>query len=548
MDLAQLRQQFLGGQLNIMQVGHRLKHVQKELDDLYPFEGPPLAKFWVYVNDDHSVYCTKSSRFKTFEGWEQGFRKFCGNQGVCECNQQAMRHNKLERTQDQQLQINLKRKTTNRSKYGVDFASQLEQIKQKAAQTCIEKYGTSSPMGNINVQQKSQQTCLQNHGVSWPQQNPDIFARTVETFRQQLGVDRPAQAEEFRQRSKERERSRGFLRLIERLQEVKPLFDQTTYTQGDQDTKFLYQCCECNKEFLQSRNEYRTPRCLVCYPARESWGETFLKKWLLDQKVEFVQWDRTRIAPLELDFLLEQQGLAIEFNGTWHHREEATSSRSYHQQKWRRCQEQGLRLIQIWEHELHQKPHIVVSRLSHALGLNTSSVPARKCEIKSVSVQEARQFFNQHHLQGWQGSSMCLGLYKEDQLMCAASFSKNRFGSLAEYELLRYAVADGISVPGGLGRLVKRAQAQLGFKSLVSYANLNWGEGLGYREVGFVLNHVSKPNYWYFKGLNEIHSRLRFQKHRIAGKAVGNSESEIARNMGYLRFFDAGNAVWIRRW
>ena len=180
--------------------------------------------------------------------------------------------------------------------------------------------------------------------------------------------------------------------------------------------------------------------------------------------------------------------------------------------------------------------------------LNTSSVPARKCEIKSVSVQEARLFFNQHHLQGWQGSSICLGLYKEDQLMCAASFSKNRFGSSAEYELLRYAVADGISVPGGLGRLVKRAQAQLGFKSLVSYANLNWGEGLGYREVGFVLDHVSKPNYWYFKGLNEIHSRLRFQKHRIAGKATGSSEKEIAHNMGYLRFFDAGNAVWIRRW
>ena len=132
--------------------------------------------------------------------------------------------------------------------------------------------------------------------------------------------------------------------------------------------------------------------------------------------------------------------------------------------------------------------------------------------------------------------------------MCAASFSKNRFGSSAEYELLRYAVADGISVPGGLGRLVKRAQAQLGFKSLVSYANLNWGEGLGYREVGFVLDHVSKPNYWYFKGLNEIHSRLRFQKHRIAGKATGSSEKEIAHNMGYLRFFDAGNAVWIRRW
>jgi hypothetical protein len=77
---------------------------------------------------------------------------------------------------------------------------------------------------------------------------------------------------------------------------------------------------------------------------------------------------------------------------------------------------------------------------------------------------------------------------------------------------------------------------------------LNWGIGDGYQQVGFELSHISHPNYWYFKSLGDIQSRLRFQKHRIQGQAPGNTEQEIARNMGYERFFDAGNAVWIKNY
>jgi len=30
--------------------------------------------------------------------------------------------------------------------------------------------------------------------------------------------------------------------------------------------------------------------------------------------------------------------------------------------------------------------------------------------------------------------------------------------------------------------------------------------------------------------------------------APGNTEQEIAQNMGYSRFYDAGSAVWIKSW
>jgi hypothetical protein len=138
------------------------------------------------------------------------------------------------------------------------------------------------------------------------------------------------------------------------------------------------------------------------------------------------------------------------------------------------------------------------------------------------------------------------GLAHDNQIVAVASFVKNRYSDKAEYELARYCVKAGVQVPGGLSRLIHHVQRELGFTSLLSYSNLNWGKGSGYEKTGFVLDHVSVPNYWYFKNINDVQSRLRFQKHKIMGKAPGSTESEIARNMGYSRFYDAGSAVWIK--
>ena len=115
-------------------------------------------------------------------------------------------------------------------------------------------------------------------------------------------------------------------------------------------------------------------------------------------------------------------------------------------------------------------------------------------------------------------------------------------------ELLRYATVSNTSVQGGLGRLLSHAQNDLKFTSLISYANLNWGRGGIYEKLGFDLLNISLPNYWYWRSLDQIHNRIKFQKHKILGKAAGNSEREIARNMGYRRFFDSGNSVWLKVW
>ena len=53
--------------------------------------------------------------------------------------------------------------------------------------------------------------------------------------------------------------------------------------------------------------------------------------------------------------------------------------------------------------------------------------------------------------------------------------------------------------------------------SIVSYADRRWSNGKVYRKLGFILDHISEPNYWYWH--NDIEckliSRIEFQKHKL---------------------------------
>jgi hypothetical protein len=573
LTLDELKQSFLAGEISANSVGHRLKHHKDELDALYPYEGSLPSKFraFAYGGDGSNSWCESSKRFRTFITMQEGFRKFCGNQSSCECNKVAQQQNKASLTSDQKNKTKEKRRHTNREKYGYDFASQHAFVKEKAEQTCLEKYGAKAPTLSPAVLAKAHSTILKNWGVDWPQQhesirqktrdvfeevyggicpakNTDVVNKTKATNLEKYGVIAPFQQPESLVKNQQSMRNRTWKSQIAVRQDLQPLFSHDEFIKSPRDAEYSFQCLGCNTSFTSFVNGDSNLRCFVCFPRKETWGETSIKKFLQLHNIEFSQWNRRLIKPLEVDFFLPEYNLAIEFNGTWYHQHEKLGDKKYHQRKWQLCREQNVRLVQIWEHELAKKPNVIFDRLGYVLGLERKSIGARKCQILSVDFATSKTFINNSHLQGHLPTKHTWGLYFENQLLAVASFMKTRFSQKAEYELARFCVLPGYSVPGGLGKLLAHAQQELGFKSIVSYSNLNWGIGDGYQQVGFELSHISHPNYWYFKSLGDIQSRLRFQKHRIQGQAPGNTEQEIARNMGYERFFDAGNAVWIKNY
>ena len=134
------------------------------------------------------------------------------------------------------------------------------------------------------------------------------------------------------------------------------------------------------------------------------------------------------------------------------------------------------------------------------------------------------------------------------------TFSKARFSTSYEWELVRFCNKLGYHIPGAAGKLLKYFEQNWKPKSLVSYADRRWSQGKLYKALGFVLDHISTPNYWYFKPSNTsvLYNRIMFQKHRLHTvlKDFDESLSESAnmQNNGYMKIYDCGNLVFVKNY
>lgn len=80
-----------------------------------------------------------------------------------------------------------KRKQTNMEKYGVEHSQSLKQFVDKRKQTNIEKYGTESPQNLKIFREKKKQTCLEKYGFEYPIQNKKISIKGQNTMIERYG-------------------------------------------------------------------------------------------------------------------------------------------------------------------------------------------------------------------------------------------------------------------------------------------------------------------------------------------------------------------------
>ena len=260
---------------------------------------------------------------------------------------------------------------------------------------------------------------------------------------------------------------------------------------------------------------------------------------------------RNRIIMLELDIPTSQKKIAIEFDGIYWHSEE-NKLQNYHLNKTNLCEAKGIQLVHIFENEWLCKRNIVESRLKNLLGIYDKTVFARKCEVREVKTSDSMEFQEENHIQGAVGAKVHLGLYCEYQLISLTTFGKSRFSKKAEWELLRFCNKLGYHIPGAAGKLLKYFEKNWHPKSLISYADRRWSQGKLYKALGFKLDHISKPDYWYLQPSNPtiLYRREKFQKKLLKKKLQKFdqtlSEVENMRNNGYTRIFDCGNLVFMK--
>ena len=136
--------------------------------------------------------------------------------------------------------------------------------------------------------------------------------------------------------------------------------------------------------------------------------------------------DRSIIAPQEIDFLLPDHKVGIEFCGLYWHGEQIIPDVNYHLDKLLRMKEAGYRLITIFEDEWLHKREIVESRLLHLLGKSVRGNGARQLIIKSITAAEAVVFLNMYHIQGAGSHGYArYGAYDGEALVAVMTFSSS---------------------------------------------------------------------------------------------------------------------------
>lgn len=258
--------------------------------------------------------------------------------------------------------------------------------------------------------------------------------------------------------------------------------------------------------------------------------------------------DRTVINPYELDIWLPDYNLAIECNGDYWHSDKF-KSKDYHYNKWKLCNDVGIRLIQLSESDWLNNELKIKLLLKSALQQKEKGIGARKCLISQIDAKTARPFVDTYHLQGFVGGTSHFGAFYNTQLVGVMTFGWTRGTKESRrFELKRW-VTDEYTHPGLFSKTFKVAQNLLKFPSVVSFSANEWFTGNIYETCGFTKGNIMPPSYSYIYNNVRVHCS-NFTKANIKKKYPdiynnNMTEFEMTDILRLLRIWDAGKIEWI---
>lgn len=424
---------------------------------------------------------------------------------------------------------------------------------EKMQQLMIDRYGTPHPMHVDQLVAKKQETTMQRYGAINVMHSAEIRKKIKQTNNNKYGVDNAMSS--FDGWVKQHQ---SFSSLDLSADQLLEIYTKLRDPQWLRDQHYVER-----KTALQIGSELGVSYHAVTRALRAcdlevqnyftSYNETQLVNIIKQStQLEVLQGIRTIIKPLELDIVIPAKKVAIEMNGNYWHSELNGKDRNYHINKMKQANAAGYRLIQVLESEWAQNKEIVISRVLHAIGGQSTVVHARKCTVRRIDEQQAHQFISTAHIQGYVRAQYSYGIFDHTaQLVAVATFCRSRYDKDVEYELLRYCTLPGTSVIGGAGKALRTFIREVRPKTIVSYCDMRWGTGNLYKQLGFTYAGYSNPNYWYFKCSSPLSlmSRQQFQKHKLANLLEtfdpDLTEWENMQLNQYDRIWDCGSTKWI---
>lgn len=415
---------------------------------------------------------------------------------------------------------------TNLIKYGVKCVLSNNNIRDKIKKTNTEKYGCECVLGSEEIREKSTNTCLKKYGVSSYTKTEEFKDKIRQTNLKNYGVEYPQQKHYTKELLNKLDNSDWLIEQHHILQ--RPIRNIAQELNVDHTTV---------KSYMDKYNiEIRL--------YNNSIGEKNLKEFLSSYLNIYFN-NKQIIFPKELDIFIPEKQIAIEYNGLYWHSTLHRDNNNYHQDKYSKCKEKGIRLITLYEDEWETKKELVKKKLLHILGINSEHrIFSRKCKIQQISTKQAKQFQNEFHIQGYGNSSINIGLIHGNELVACMGF--RNLGN-TNYELNRYSTK--YNVVGGFSKLLCYFKSVYEWNEIITFADLRWHTGDVYLKNDFKIDKILKPDYQYIINGKRIH-KFNFRLKKIQKKFPDKydetlTEIENMNKIGIPRIYDCGKIKFI---
>lgn len=504
----------------------------KYLEQRYPDVNKFSAAIYLYYRNMEHPKCPMCGKPTPFLDYTRGFQRCCSSK--CATNDPTFRE---------------KSKQTNLRKYGVEHASQNKDIKKKIVDTTVSRHGG---MGNASESTKAKQhsTMLDKYGTTHALQVDGVWEKARQTCLERYGSVWASQNEEISKKI-----SNGLLKAAKRDDIV------SAFRTSEGEIRYICKCphSECTKceerlyeisasRYFNRKKDLSEPCTHILPEMKEhstgTTGEIYIRKIVGETNNEVIYNDRTILGGQELDIYIPELKLAIEYNGVYWH-SDYIKSPSYHVNKFKKCAQKGIQLIQIWEDQFKTKAEAVANIIRSKCGLYKTRCYARNTEITELSPQDANVFYNKYHLQGAVNGSCHYGLKYGEALVAAASFGKGRYSD--GWELLRFCVASDYQVVGGAGKLLKHFINTYKPTKVISYSSNDISDGSLYKKLGFEKAGESQ-SYWYIDKTYKRYHRSNFTKGTLVKKGWlndGETEATTMKSHGFIRIYDSGQTKWV---
>lgn len=284
--------------------------------------------------------------------------------------------------------------------------------------------------------------------------------------------------------------------------------------------------------------------CQKCALA-ESKSESEIEEFLIGYNIETKKRDKKTIKPFEIDILLPERKIGIEFDGLHWHSEKYRGDKLYHIKKTNMCNDNGIKLIHIFEDEWYYKKEIVKSILRKILNVGVDKLFASKCEVSKISKKEANIFLDINHIDGKCNSNENYGLYYNSELVSVMSFKRKLLSKSNRtddtWEICRSCDKLNLEVIGSYRKIINYFVTVNKPKKIIAYNDIRWGHNGCYEEIGFSYVCDTKPDFSYVIGDRRI-KKYNFKKKKLADSNGQSSKTlkAILKEKKIYRIYDCG--------